>query len=507
LSKSTSFETYTKKLDSSITDSIGKVFNGMGASMLQAAKLLGGNLEQSVRDYVIPAMNVDLKGLNGEDAAKKLNGVISAALDTMATAVFGDIIGQYQQLGEGMLETAVRIVSEVAVVKDALAASGLSLASNAIAISDALVQAAGGLQEFQKQFEAYYDKFYSDSEKQVRLQTRLASQLGDVNLVLASSREGYRQQLEALDLANAADQQRYSLLLSLASAADTYYTGLETAQKAVETVLLNATNNAYTLLQNAVTLQKDAATKVRDAISGIATTLTSTLTKLQANAPDTLAESRASAQSQLKSMLDLMQSGGLPNQDKLTQVLEAVSKPSEALFGSYTDYKRDYYQTAGDIQQMSSLANGQLSTAEQTLVTLDAILTNAKAQLDALNGNTVAVLSIKDALTGFNSAVTLVQSAKIPGFATGGKHKGGWREVGETGRELEYTGPSQIFNRQQSKSLVDNTDVVAVINALRDEVSLLRSEARATASHTNKTARILERVMPDGDALAVRVLA
>lgn len=34
--------------------------------------------------------------------------------------------------------------------------------------------------------------------------------------------------------------------------------------------------------------------------------------------------------------------------------------------------------------------------------------------------------------------------AGIPGFASGGRHAGGWRVVGERGPELEYTGPSQI---------------------------------------------------------------
>lgn len=47
--------------------------------------------------------------------------------------------------------------------------------------------------------------------------------------------------------------------------------------------------------------------------------------------------------------------------------------------------------------------------------------------------------------------------------------------------------------------------VVAEIRALREEVRGLRSEAQATAGHTAKTSRLLDRAMPDGDALATRV--
>ncbi|UOA07616.1 hypothetical protein [Methylobacter sp. S3L5C] len=194
--------TQYQAIDKATQAAMNDMFSSMGSTMLGLADNLGGDLATRVKDYVIPAFTVELKGLSGEDAAKKLNGVISTALDTMSTAVFGDIIGQYQKLGEGMLETAVRIVSEVAVVKDALATSGLSLATNAIAISDALVQAAGGLAEFQKQFESFYDKFYTGAEKQSRLKTNIQSQLATVNpnAYLPASRVEYRQFIEALDL-------------------------------------------------------------------------------------------------------------------------------------------------------------------------------------------------------------------------------------------------------------------------------------------------------------------
>lgn len=43
--------------------------------------------------------------------------------------------------------------------------------------------------------------------------------------------------------------------------------------------------------------------------------------------------------------------------------------------------------------------------------------------------------------------------------------------------------------------------------ALIEEVRLLRAEVRAVAGHTAKTSRTLERVVPDGDALAVRTAA
>lgn len=45
------------------------------------------------------------------------------------------------------------------------------------------------------------------------------------------------------------------------------------------------------------------------------------------------------------------------------------------------------------------------------------------------------------------------------------------------------------------------------IRPLLDEVRLLRSEVQAVAGHTGKTSRLIERVMPDGDAIATREVA
>jgi len=47
----------------------------------------------------------------------------------------------------------------------------------------------------------------------------------------------------------------------------------------------------------------------------------------------------------------------------------------------------------------------------------------------------------------------------------------------------------------------------ALVQKLTTEVEGLRAEARATASHTSTITRQIERLTPDGDALAVREAA
>jgi len=49
---------------------------------------------------------------------------------------------------------------------------------------------------------------------------------------------------------------------------------------------------------------------------------------------------------------------------------------------------------------------------------------------------------------------SVMGSFGIPGFAAGGDHLGGMRIVGENGPELEVTGPSRIYNAEQTRKML-----------------------------------------------------
>lgn len=96
-------------------------------------------------------------------------------------------------------------------------------------------------------------------------------------------------------------------------------------------------------------------------------------------------------------------------------------------------------------------------------------------------------------------AVGLGASVRAQEFARGGMFSGGMRLVGEEGPELELTGPSRIYSRQQTKDLLrgNNND-----EGVRSEVSALRMDMKAlmiqVSKNTGKTARQLDRWDQDG---------
>lgn len=135
---------------------------------------------------------------------------------------------------------------------------------------------------------------------------------------------------------------------------------------------------------------------------------------------------------------------------------------------------------------------------------------NPRKVYDAAIKNGISAASL-DALMGWSNGTSNLWAASnnLPMFANGGSYGGGLALVGETGPELiNFNQSGQVYNAGQTASLLgDSSEVVDELRMLRDEVANLRYEARATATNTGKTARILDRATQEGDALLVVVQA
>lgn len=123
-------------------------------------------------------------------------------------------------------------------------------------------------------------------------------------------------------------------------------------------------------------------------------------------------------------------------------------------------------------------------------------LTLAQVVNGALNSQLVSAYSRSDALRQ-----QIIALGGVPAFATGGMHAGGLRLVGENGPELEYTGPSRIFNAGQTSNMLDNSDQIAEMRLLRDE---MKGYLWSISKSTLRTADRLDR-WDDGDRMNVRI--
>lgn len=145
--KKTVIETYGQ-----LSDEIYNALNSMTANltygMMNAAQQLGAwdALSYKFTETASrPFLKIDFwkDGKRVDDTNKVLTEQINAWMDRTATNVFGTLFGEYQKIGEGMMETVSRLAGEVAVVKGSFAKIHLSVGDSNLGLvtfSDTLVQ-------------------------------------------------------------------------------------------------------------------------------------------------------------------------------------------------------------------------------------------------------------------------------------------------------------------------------------------------------------------------------
>jgi tape measure domain-containing protein len=501
------------KKQQQILNTIGK---GMGSAMLGIAeplgKEIGKDFSTKVLNYTLPSLTYETFGLNAKQSTDKLNKIISNQLDRMAKNVFSDIVKTYQETGEGAMKTVSRILGEVFVVKDKLLLAGLSIVKDkVIEVSDSLIKAAGGIEKFQSNFENYYDKFYTENEKQLRNYNDIKLNFDQMNLILPKTREGYKNLISSLDMSNEKDQERYNALIALTDKTDEFYKTIEQKSKdyrSIEIDLMNMTgksidainskrkdeialldeslklsyrskyaiedannaiDNAMKIVQKSISdekkalqeklknetealkislgltdeakkateAQKQSAADALSAISSIAGKLRSALQSVNEAATIT---SREAAQATLSSALNQARLGeSLTESLGIDTALTEVAKPSEQLYSSFVDYQRDQQITSNTIKELSGYADSQESLAKATLdaitsaakiaqesydaqvkilndtynqntSAIDSQLKLAQDQIDAVNGTTIAVMSLVDAMANLSSAISNKQA-------------------------------------------------------------------------------------------------
>ena len=217
-------------VDSQVTDLFTSIFKNIGNTLLFLSKELGTDTQKAM-DYIFEATTIDLTGMNTEQINKALQEYFSKISDSAVNTLFGDMLKGYQQVDEGLMETAVRLVTDKAIIIDMLSMTnqsfGESSIANIIKFSEAMIEFAGGLKELTEAAATYFDKFFTDAEKQARIQTQLNDAMASMGLALPDARDGYRDLVEGLDLTTTSGQAAYVTLLKLAGLADEYYKNME----------------------------------------------------------------------------------------------------------------------------------------------------------------------------------------------------------------------------------------------------------------------------------------
>jgi hypothetical protein len=149
--------------------------------------------------------------------------------------------------------------------------------------------------------------------------------------------------------------------------------------------------------------------------------------------------------------------------DKLTTIDTGIIKSNELLVALTDTMKVGLHDIAQAAERATDAANSAIANA---------------------NASAAFAVSVAQTLTAAAAV------ANTPKFADGGAYNGGMALVGENGPELiDFNRSGTVYTANQTANMIGG-EVAGEIRALREEVSLLRYEARATAVNTAKVARL-----------------
>ncbi len=213
------------------------VLSSMADAVREAARALGLDMDQvnaQIAAYRVEEIRINTKGLTGEEAQKELEAVFSRIFDGLAGSIV-PFVAQFQQVGEGLGETLVRVATGVQVMQEAVKQLGFALdetdPEKYAQASERLIEMAGGLENFITGMSSFVGNFATDQHKFEVAQAAMTSAFEQYGLVLPTTKEGMWDLMQTLDGTTEAGAEQIAMLLELSDTAKDYYTQLEKQQK------------------------------------------------------------------------------------------------------------------------------------------------------------------------------------------------------------------------------------------------------------------------------------
>lgn len=380
-------------------------------------------------------------------------------------------------LGSGAsVEEMAKVVDSITVAQSALKIMGerlVGFASLSESAIGSLMKAAGGIESLAAGASAYYDNFYSESEKAAVAQEQLANALKSVGLAVPKTREEYRALVEQQLALGESGTAAVAKLFQVSGAFAQLNPLLEDAA--------NGARSAASILEERSRLQDE-------------------YDELMLTSDQLLAKRRAALDESNRSLFDQIQGARKAKEaqdaakaslgDFIGQMksfaTSAAGMNSSLMLGSfsiltpeqqYAEARRQFEQTSKKAAAGDATAQGNLSAIEQTFLQLSqkvnggdaqyasdlAIVMRTNDELAKSAGASVGVAQASlDVLNGQAATLTDIH-ATLTTIAQGGQLGG---PVAQSFAPIDYS----------RMGTLDMAPLVAEVKALREEVKSLRAD-------------------------------
>jgi hypothetical protein len=454
---------------------------------------------------------IKLDGLNPEQAAAKVQEALATANEEMAQKVLESFtetrsIGIFQgkitsdgtkfvREGETAAQALQRLAGSLTSVNSILATLDQTLMATSLAGGDAsskLIDAFGGMENFTASTASYYQNFYTEAERNAKTTEKLTTALGGLGLTMPDSIQGFRDLVEAQDRNTDAGRKAYATLVSL--------------------------NPAFAQVTNAAKQAKEALAQERFGLETQLLQAQGDTAALRARERNAISEENRDLFDKIKAIEDqkVAQEAANRAMEESRRVAEEATRAEQARVDAIRNSTKTLIEEINRLRGVGDTASGKAALQAQFAIltaqaragdteAISKLPTISKALEDATRMTATSardVAFIRAVLANNLSDTVTTLGGTVPAFASGGMHSGGIRLVGERGPELEATGPARYYSASQTQSMMGG-GVVDEIKGLREEVSMLRAEARATAINTGRTQDLFKRVTRNGESMVV----
>lgn len=410
--------TSTTGLGAAADMQFAKVIQNLAGGITEAAKLLGAGgdaFTQRLNSFVIDIGKVSLKGMTGDEIQKALEAVFSKLGDDMAQFAVGGL-AQFQQVGEGYLETLTRVATNYATLDASLQSIGMTFGATgiaSIAAREDLISMAGGISNLSDKMSSFSDHFLTEAEQLAPITKYVTEQMAALGYASVDTRDEFKALVLSLNPADQASRTLFNSLLDLESAFDKAHAAgadltkseseiasergdlqkqidqltLTTAQQrakerlgisAVNLAMFDMITNLQTIADTSSMLKTsiDSLKAFRDGILSFKDSLTlgslSTLTPMQ---------KAIEAQRQYQDMLAKAKAGDTTAQSGIQAAATAYLTANQVINASSSAYVAASAGVQSDLAALAAIAGTQLTDAQLQLAAYDKQLT----ELSALN--------------------------------------------------------------------------------------------------------------------------
>lgn len=540
----TKVSTTVQAADPEIERQFGSILSSFANSVRAAAGPLGiatSAVESRLSAFVVDIGKIDLQGLTGEEVSEKLSAVFGAVGDNLARAALSGL-EEFQSVGEGYLETVVRVASATESAGEMLRRLGIGAVSLSAIVNKQGDVGAELVRQSIARVETVAGGAASSLGQIISTLSGTAQELADTYSTLADVRGMLRSvgidgQAVTSDLIRGAGG-----LSALKEGATTYEEKFLTAaeQTALKTSRMTAAFSRLGLalpktsaeFRKMVEATNAAAAAGQEQLGGLLA-LSSTFSEFM--------DATGAATESVKSAADVAsERAGL--EDRLLTVqgdtaalrarelakLDGSNRALQERIWALEDEKKaaEALASAGKgvsafIDELRGAAGGTASTAKRRaayqtdLASAQAgdaeastrIVTSAKALIESVKATATDPLAVARETSRIAAQLQAIPASVA--YAAQQAHQA---------KEAIPVVPEQqvpVSAAQVPRSPVSQTpagdrggDMLQELAALRAELAQMRTEQReradAVVSHTSRTARVLEAVTPDGDSISMR---